>query len=206
VVAMAEEHRAWCAVGIHPEAAGTADAGLEARLRTLAQAEHVVAIGEIGLDYYWESHPRPVQHDVFRRQLRLALELGLPVSIHNRDAGADAIAIVAEFPGVRGVFHSFLGTPDEARAVLDLGLFLGIGGPLTFKKGEALRETVRGVPLERIVLETDSPYLTPEPHRGKRNEPAYVRHVAEALAELKGVSPDAVARQTSANASALFGL
>lgn len=206
VLKLAERHRLHCAAGVHPNAAGQAGETLEARIREAASHETVVAVGEIGLDYYRDHAPRSVQHHALRRQLALAVELNLPVVLHNRQATPELMALLKEFPGIRGVFHCFMGDAQEAKECLDLGFYLGIGGPITFAKNQALRQTVRALPLHRLVLETDSPYLTPVPHRGRRNEPAYVRHVADALAALKELPIERVAAQTTHNACALFGL
>jgi len=204
VLSLAEQHQLECAVGLHPNSANQADDTLEDQLRAYAKHDSVVAIGEIGLDYHWDFVEPPVQHEVLRRQLTLALELDLPVILHNRESTEDLLNILKEFPGIRGVWHSFMGTVAEAELYLDLGLYLGIGGPLTFKKNEALRETVQQLPLNRLLLETDSPYLTPSPHRGKRNEPVFVRHVADMLAEVKGISLEEVAEKTTENTRTLF--
>ncbi len=204
VIALAEQHQFKCAVGLHPNSADHADNTLESQLRGYAKHDSVVSIGEIGLDYYRDNVEPVVQHEVLRRQLALALELDLPVILHNRESTDDLLKILKEFPGIRGVWHSFLGTVEEAESYLELGLYLGIGGPLTFKKNEALRETVAQLPLDRLLIETDSPYLTPAPHRGKRNEPVYVRHVADMLAEVKKVSLEKVAQQTTKNTRTLF--
>jgi len=204
VIALAKRHALTCAIGVHPNAATTADDTLESTLKERAQEAEVVALGEIGLDYYRDS-PRALQHDVLRRQLALALTLGLPVVLHNREATHDLLSIVKEFRGLKGVFHSFMGNHQEADDILELGFFLGLGGSLTFKKNEPLRQTVRQLPLSSLLLETDSPYLTPVPLRGRRNEPAYVRHVAHTLAQIRGDSIERVASQTSANARRLFG-
>lgn len=205
VIQLAAAHGLGCAAGIHPNSATLADSGLEKRLSGLIAANSVAAIGEIGLDYYRTS-PRDVQLDVFQRQLALAVELKLPVIVHNRDATQDVLSALKKFPGLRGVLHSFLGNLDEAEQFLQLDLYLGIGGPITFNKNESLRETVASLPLQRLLIETDSPYLTPAPHRGRRNEPSYARYVAEKLAEIKGSSVAQIALQTTTNAQLLFGV
>lgn len=204
-LALARAHGWRCAVGVHPNAADRAGPTLESILRKLASAPEVVAIGEIGLDYYRDTVAPNVQREVFSRQLALALALDLPVVLHNRQANGDLLDELRRFPGVRGAAHCFLGDAALAEAFLELGFQLGIGGPLTFKANAPLRQVVAGLPLERLLLETDSPYLAPAPHRGQRNEPAHVRHVAEALAALKGLPLDQVAQTTTANARALFG-
>jgi len=164
----------------------------------------VVAIGEIGLDFHYTFAPRDVQEAVFRRQLRLARRLSLPVVIHSREATAETLAVLREEMPVEGVLHCFTGDPELAQGGLELGLFLSVGGMLTFKKMEALREAVATLPRDRICLETDAPYLAPVPYRGKRNEPAWVVESGKALADLWGVDPDEAAAVTAANARRLF--
>ena len=197
----------YAAVGIHPEeCAGYTDADLDV-LRQLAQHPKVVAIGEIGLDYYWEENPpRGFQQNVFRKQLELARELDLPVIIHDRDAHGDALAIVLEYPDVRGVFHCFSGSPEMAQELLKRGWYLGFDGPITFKNARRAPEVAAVTPLDRMVIETDSPYLTPVPFRGKRNDSRYLPYVIEKLAEWKGVSPAEVERVTYENGLRLYGL
>ena len=197
----------YAAVGIHPEeCAGYTDADLDV-LRQLAQHPKVVAIGEIGLDYYWEENPpRDFQQNVFRKQLELARELDLPVIIHDRDAHGDALAIVLEYPDVRGVFHCFSGSPEMAQELLKRGWYLGFDGPITFKNARRAPEVAAVTPLDRMVIETDSPYLTPVPFRGKRNDSRYLPYVIEKLAEWKGVSPAEVERVTYENGLRLYGL
>jgi TatD DNase family protein len=204
IISLARSCGYHCAVGVHPNATDLADDGLESLLKSKVDLPEVVAIGEIGLDYYRDNVTPDVQKEVLRRQLALALELDLPVVLHNREATSDLLGIIKEFSGIKGVWHSFMGTVEEAQSFLELGFYLGIGGPITFNKNEVLRETVKQLPIDRLLVETDSPYLTPAPHRGKRNESAYVRHVAEKLAEVKEMSIEAVAEQTTANARTLF--
>ena len=205
---LAERHRViWAGVGVHPHEAKTYDPEVERELRELAAAEKVVAIGEIGLDYYRDLSPRGLQRDAFAAQIELANGLGLPVVIHNRESTKDLLAILrAHRPQRGGVVHSFLGDLDLASEFIELGLHLGVGGPLTFDKNGILRRAVAEVPLDLIIVETDSPYLTPVPHRGKRNEPAYVRYVAEEIARLKGISYEEVASATTGNARRLFSI
>jgi len=201
----------WAAVGVHPHDATAITANALAELRALAGHPRVVAIGEIGLDYYRDLSPRPEQRRAFADQLALALELGLPVIVHNRDAHADTLAIlraaaVQQGGRLRGVMHCFSGEPGFARDVVDLGMHIGIAGPITYPKATVLAEVVRQVPADRLLVETDSPYLAPQARRGRRNEPAFVLLVAERVAELRGVSLDAIGRITGDNARALFGL
>ena len=197
------------AAGIHPHNAGrhSADvpgavAALEARLR-----QHgAVALGEIGLDYHYDLSPRDVQQEVFRRQIALARRLHLPVIIHTREATADTLAILrADGAGdITGVFHCFTGDDETAAAALELGFYLSFAGIVTFAKADALRQTARRTPADRLLVETDAPYLAPTPHRGRRNEPAYVARVVERLAEIRAVPPDELARETTANFLRLF--
>ncbi len=213
VLALAERFPGvYAAIGVHPNsAAGWRDAWID-DLRALAEHEKVVAIGEIGLDYYWDKTPPATQHRALAAQLDLAAELGLPVIIHNREASADVLALLRAAqrrrPGADnappGVLHSFSADDATADAALELGYTLGFTGPLTFKKADDLRAIAARVPLERIVIETDAPFLSPEPHRGRRNEPAYVRLVAERLAGVRGLSLAEVATATTANALRLF--
>jgi len=207
-VALAERHATvFAAVGGHPHDAATFTEAAWDEWRRLAAHPRVVAIGECGLDYFRDLSPRDVQRRVFARHLALAKDTGLPVVIHCRDAYDDCLDIVAAELGApaRAVMHCFLGGAAVARRALDLGLCLGIGGSLTFPREEAFRQVVAGLPLERLVVETDSPYLTPRPVRG-RNEPAHVRHVAARLAGVLGVPFERLAAATTANARALFGL
>lgn len=195
----------YAAVGIHPENCGGCTDDDLAALRPLAQQPKVVAIGEIGLDYYWEENPpREFQQQVFRRQLALARELQLPVIVHDREAHADTLSTVREFPDVTGVFHCFSGSPEMAQELLKLGWYLGFDGPVTYKNARRAPEVAAVTPLDRMLIETDSPYMTPVPYRGKRNDSGYVRLVAEKLAEWKGVAPEEMARLTTENGKRLF--
>ena len=195
----------YAAVGIHPENCGGCTAGDLDAIRALAQLPKTVAIGEIGLDYYWaENPPRDFQQQVLRQQLALARELALPVIIHDREAHADTLAIVREFPGVTGVFHCFSGSPEMARELLKMGWYLGFDGPVTYKNARRAPEVAAVTPLDRMLIETDSPYMTPVPYRGRRNDSGYVHLVAERLAEWKGVTPEEMARVTTENGKRLF--
>lgn len=193
----------YAAVGVHPHDAKTLTPDALAELHALARQPKVVAIGEIGLDYYRDLSPRPVQREAFARQLALAEELGLPVILHCRDALDDMLAILRGWKGT-GVVHSYSGGPGRLDEVLALGLSVGISGPVTFANAHRLREVAARVPLDRLLTETDCPYLTPEPHRGKRNEPAYVRYVVEAIAGARGVPAETVAQAALENALRLF--
>ena len=195
----------YAAVGIHPENCGDFRPEHLTEIRALAQEDKVVAIGEIGLDYYWpENPPRDLQQQVLRQQLALARELALPVIIHDREAHADTLSIVREFPGVTGVFHCFSGSPEMARELLQMGWYLGFDGPVTYKNARRAPEVAAVTPPERMLIETDSPYMTPVPYRGKRNDSGYVYLVAEKLAAWKGLAPEELARITTENGKRLF--
>ncbi len=212
---LADAHpKIFAAVGVHPNSAATWDVTTCDALKTIARREKTVAIGEIGLDYYRDWTSPALQQQVFQAQLELAAALKLPVVIHIRNASpenrqciADVIAILQDWqPGSvhPGVIHSYSGNAAEARQLLDLGFFIGITGPVTFKKAIELQELALQLPLERLLIETDAPYLTPQPFRGKRNEPAHVQYVARKIAELRGAPPEVVAAQTTQNAETLF--
>ena len=190
----------YCTLGIHPHDAKLYDENFETFLRSHLNDEVVVAVGEIGLDYYYEHSEREVQKSVFRKQLEIAKEFNMPVEIHTRDAEEDTIAILRDFKGsLNGVIHCFTGTQMLADEVLDLGLNISISGVVTFKKATELQEIVKNLPLNRIHVETDSPFLAPMPYRGKKNTPAFVVHVAEKVAELKGISIEELSKQTLKN-------
>ncbi len=198
------------AIGVHPhmahEFAADPQRAADVVRTQIAATPAARAVGEIGLDYHYDFSPRDVQQSVFRCQVRLACELDLPVVIHTREADDDTLAILREGGGaLRGVLHCFTGTPALADAGLALGFYVSFAGILTFPKAGELRATARRVPLDRLLTETDSPFLAPVPHRGKRNEPAYVRQVVDVLAETHGLAGDAIARATSANFHSLFG-
>lgn len=196
-----------CAIGVHPNYSHEAEASDLPRLRDLQSDPSVVALGEMGLDYFHRYAPRNKQFQIFEAQLRLATELNRPVVIHCREATDDCVAVMKHCPSIRAVFHCFTGTPDEARRILDAGYLLGFTGAVTFKKNDALREAVALTPPDRMLVETDAPYLTPEPHRAqKTNEPAMVVHVAATVARVKGMSVEEVDRVTTANAERFFGL
>ena len=206
-VALAErEADLFATVGLHPHEAGSWSDAIATSLRRWASHPRVVAIGECGLDFYRDHAPRPAQEHAFREQLALALEVDLPVVIHTRESVAAALAAVAPFArrGLRGVFHCWSGNEEEAAHAVALGFFLGIGGVVTFKNAASLHAMAAAAPLERIVLETDAPYLAPVPHRGRRNEPGYLAAVAERVAVLRGVDVDHLAAATTANARSLF--
>ena len=197
----------YAAVGIHPENCADFQPEHIDQLRQLAEEKKVVAIGEIGLDYYWaENPPKELQQEVLRRQMALAEELSLPVIIHDRDAHADTLSIVQEFPRVRGVFHCFAGSVEMARTLLDMGWMLSFNGASTFKNARKAPEVIAAAPLKHLMLETDAPYLTPVPYRGRRNDSSYVHLVAEKIAELKGLTPKEVEEATWENGRRFFGI
>lgn len=202
------------AVGVHPNSAAQAWRGEETLrdLEALLVHPRVVAVGEIGLDYYREFTPKSLQHVALEAQLDLAARFGKPVILHQRESAADLLAVLQAWASTlppdhpRGVLHSFSASWEVAEAALDMGFFLGFTGPITFKKAEDLRRIAARVPLDRLLVETDAPYLAPHPYRGRRNEPAYVRFVVEKLAELHGLPLDTMARHTTENAWRLFEL
>ncbi|GAB4509463.1 MAG: TatD family hydrolase [Anaerolineae bacterium] len=204
----------YAAVGIHPNSTADFTPAMIDAIRTLAAEAKVVAIGEIGLDYYWDNSPPDTQKRAFQAQLDLAAELQLPVIIHNRDASEDVMAMleswVRDIPEALrarpGVLHSFSAPPDIAERALAAGFYLGFTGPITFKKADELRHIAARVPLERLLVETDGPFLTPHPYRGQRNEPAYVFHVADRLAALHQMTTEKMGEITTANAQHLFNL
>jgi TatD DNase family protein len=206
----AEQHDwIWATIGIHPhEAAQVTDAHM-ATLESLAKHPRVIAWGEIGLDYHYDFSPREIQHVVFRRQLALAREADLPVVIHCREAWTDCLAILQtdwRSSGLGGIFHCFTGTLEEAREGLDMGFMISFAGNSTYPKAQNLRDVARNVPMESLLIETDSPYLAPQTHRGRRNEPAYVAEVAQTLASVRNLAAEDVASLTTANFRRFFDL
>jgi TatD DNase family protein len=213
---LAEQHSMiYAGVGVHPNSGTTWTSTTKAELTDLATKAKVVVIGEIGLDYYRDWTPHHVQRKVFREQLKLAADVELPVVIHNRDASEDLIPMLLEWhenlvekgsplAAAPGVLHSYSDDLETAERVIDAGFYLGISGPVTFRKAVELQEVARRAPLEKLLIETDAPYLTPHPFRGKRNEPAHVYYVAEKIAELRGVPPDEVGKISANNAKILF--
>jgi TatD DNase family protein len=195
-------------VGVHPHECARVPEEDWARHEALARDARVVAVGETGLDFHYDHSPRPVQEASFRRSLAVARAAGKPVVVHVREADDVCARVLREegLPGAGGVIHCFTGDGAAVRAYLDLGLFISVAGVVTFKTAEAIREAVRIVPRDRLLVETDCPFLAPIPHRGKRNEPAYVVETAKKVAELWGTTPDDVARATTANVRRLFRL
>ena len=207
-VALAEKWPGvYAAVGLHPENCGGCGDADFAAVRALCAHPKVVAIGEIGLDYYWPENPaHDWQNEVFRRQLALAEKLDMPVIVHDRDAHGDCLAAVSEFPNVRGVFHCYSGSPEMAEVLLRRGWYLGFDGPVTYKNAKKAPEVIALTPLDRILLETDSPYLSPVPHRGKRNDSRNLPWIAAKIAEIKGLAPEEIARAAAENGRRLFRL
>ena len=208
-IALAEQHPfMYAAVGVHPHEVKGLTSEILVELRVLAAHPRVVAYGEIGLDYYYDHSPRDTQRGRFKDQLQIARAVDLPVVIHTRDAQEDTLTILAEeWKGRPGVFHCFTGDPAYATQALQLGFMVSFSGIVTFPKATELREAVRVVPLDRLLIETDCPYLAPVPHRGKRNEPAYLPAVAETIAaERSPTSLDEIARASADNAKTLFGI
>ncbi|MEH7222911.1 TatD family hydrolase [Bacillus sp. JJ1566] len=198
----------YATVGWHPvDAIDMTDEDL-AWIEELSAHPKVVALGEMGLDYYWDKSPKDIQKEVFRKQIALAKKVKLPIIIHNREATADIIDILQEENAseVGGIMHCFTGSIEVAKQCMDMNFYISFGGPVTFKNAKKPKEVAAEIPLDRLLIETDCPYLTPHPFRGKRNEPSYVKYVAEQIAELKGVSFEEIAEKTSDNAKRFFGI
>ena len=210
VIALAKEYPfVYAAVGIHPENIEDGWTDALAEIRRLAKSEpRVRAIGEIGLDYYWEKdeRARARQQVVFARQMELARELKMPVIVHDRDAHADCLEITRRYPDVTGVYHCYAGHVEMARELLERGYYLSFTGVITFKNAKKAVEVIREVPIERLMIETDSPYMAPEPYRGRRNSSLYVYRMAERIAEIKGMEATDVERITTENGRRLFGI
>ncbi len=205
-------HEIYTAMGIHPNSTKGFDDAMLNQIREWASHEKVVSIGEIGLDYHWDKSPKDVQRKAFEQQLELASELELPVIIHNREASDDVMDVLESWVSTLpnslkdrpGVLHSFSAPPDIADRAIAIGFYLGFTGPITFKKADDLRDIAKTIPLNRILVETDGPFLTPQPYRGKRNEPAYVQYMTEKLAELHNITYEQMAEYTTVNAETLF--
>ncbi len=197
----------YAAVGIHPDEVGSLTEERFARMEELFQRDKVVAVGEIGLDYYWDNESHDLQKQWFIRQLDLARRRSLPVLIHSREAAADTMEIMKEHAaGLKGIIHCYSYSREMAREYVKMGFYIGVGGVVTFKNARKLKETVEEIPLTAIVLETDCPYLAPVPFRGKRNQSGYIRYVAEEIAEIKGVSFEEVVARTRENAREIYGV
>ena len=208
VVKMAQNYSfMYAAVGLHPDEVGDLDEEKFGFLKEQCKKKKVVAVGEIGLDYYWDKASHEVQKKWFIRQLELAKELDLPVIIHSREAAEDTLNIMRKHAqGLRGVIHCFSYSKELAEEYVKMGFHIGIGGVVTFRNGKKLKEVSQIIPLERILLETDCPYLAPEPYRGKRNSSLYIPYIAQAVADIKGITYEEVVAQTEKNAKELFGI
>lgn len=208
-VKLAEKYEnIYAAVGVHPHSAKEMDDSTIEVLRAFAKRDKVVAIGEIGLDFHYDNSPRDVQRKRFIEQIGLAKELDLPIVVHSRDADQETFDILKEEADekLRGVLHCYSGNAEMAKEYIDLGFYISLAGPVTFKNARKPKEVAKSVPIDKLLIETDAPYLTPEPHRGKRNEPIYVRHVASMIAELRDMSFEDVGRITSENTKRLFNI
>lgn len=206
-IALSERYpHVYAAVGWHPHEARTFAEDSPKLIENWCRHSKVVAVGEIGLDYFYDLSERDVQRAVFERQMELAIQLNLPVIVHDRDAHGDCLEIVRRFPEVRGVFHCYSGSEEMAAELLKLGWYLGFGGSVTFKNAKKTPEVAAMCPIERLLLETDCPYLTPVPFRGRRNDSSYLPYVAEKIAELRGLTPREVAEAAMNNGKTLFGI
>jgi len=205
-IELAEKYKfMYAVVGVHPTDIKGYDDKLEKELEKLVTHPKVVAIGEIGLDYHWMKDEKEQQKKIFRRQLELARRVKKPVVIHTRDAIADTLEILKEYKDIKGILHCYPGSYESALQIMD-NYYFGIGGVVTFKNSKTTVEAVSKIPLEKLVIETDAPYLTPTPFRGKRNHPIYVEYIAQKIAEIKGVSYDEVVRITTENAKKVYGI
>lgn len=208
-LALAEKYPfIYAAVGFHPHDSKYMKEEYLDIFKEMAGKKKVIAIGEIGLDYYYDNSDRDVQRKWFREQIRLAKELDLPYIVHNRDAHEDVLRIMKEehYEGARGILHCYSGSAELSREFIKLGFYISLGGPVTFKNARVPKLVAKEVPFDKLLIETDSPYLTPEPYRGKRNEPKYVKYVAEEIAKIRNVSLDEVAEKTGENFNRLFNL
>ncbi|WP_301860201.1 TatD family hydrolase [uncultured Megasphaera sp.] len=208
-VALSHQYlQVYAAVGIHPEDAASATPEGFAQIRQWLQTEKkVVAIGEVGLDYHWPEPSHDIQHDVFIEQVKMAAELDVPLDIHDREAHGDTMDILRKYgKGTRGVFHCYSGSLEMAQELIKMGYYIGFTGTMVFPKSKKLKHIVCELPLDRILIETDSPYLTPPPYRGRRNEPAYVQYVAEEIARLRDMDVHEVRRITEENGRRIFGI
>ena len=204
-IALAEAYPfVYASVGSHPDSADEVNEEVIEAYRKMAQHEKVLAIGEIGLDYYYETVPREIQQQAFRMQMELARELKMPVIVHERNAHDDGMRIAKEFKDVTGVFHCYSGSAEMARQLVNMGWYIGFTGVLTFKNARKAVETAESIPLDRIVIETDCPFMSPEPFRGRRNDPSRVRYVAQKLAQLRGITAEEAERVTFENGKRLY--
>lgn len=197
----------YAAAGIHPENANEYNEEVERLIEILAESKEIVAIGEIGLDYYWEENPpREIQRDVFRSQMKLAEKYNLPVIIHDREAHGDTLKIMQEFPRVKGVVHCFSGSVEFSKECIKLGYYIGVTGVVTFKNSKVIKEVVKELPLDRLLVETDCPYMAPTPNRGKRNQSNYIKYILKEIAEIKGININKLEIITKNNTEMLFKL
>ena len=194
------------AIGVHPSEAKTYTDETEKEIYKLCKNEKIIAIGEIGLDYYWEQETKELQKEVFRKQLKIAQELQIPVLIHDREAHEDTFEILQEFNLEKVIFHCFSGNADFAKKCIEKGYYIAIGGVVTFKNAKDLKEVAKIVPLDKLLLETDAPYLAPVPYRGKLNSPAYLKYIAQEIANIREIDLEEVKKQTTINAQKLFGI
>jgi len=209
VVDLTKKHEhVYGAIGIHPDDTNQLNDDIFAKMSKLCDYEKIVAVGEIGLDYYWDSTPRDVQRHWFVKQIELAKKKNLPIIVHSREATADTFEVIKETDAVQvgGVIHCFSSSAEMAAKYVDLGFYIGVGGVVTFKNGKKLKDVVDHIPIESILLETDCPYLAPTPFRGKRNDSTLIQYIAEAVGKIKGISTDDVIRITNENAKRMFKL
>lgn len=207
--ALADKHEnIYAAVGIHPHSAKEVDGSTIEILRSFAARDKVVAIGEIGLDFHYDNSPRDIQKKWFKEQIKLAKEVNLPIVVHSRESDQEVLDIIKEAQDgtLRGVLHCFSGSVELAKEFIKLGFYISLAGPVTFKNARVPKEVAKAVPLDKLLVETDSPYLTPEPYRGKRNEPIYTKYVAGTIADLRGISYEELAKATNRNTRDLFGI
>ena len=206
-LALAERYAfVYAAVGVHPEELQDSTPEILAEIGELAEHPKCVAIGEIGLDYYWDATHKEEQKLLFRQQIALALDLDKPIIVHDREAHGDCLEIVKDYPGLRGVFHCYSGSAEMAKELLKRGWYLGFDGPVTYKNARKTLEVLDLCPIERLLIETDSPYLSPVPNRGKRNDSRNLRYIVETIAARRDLSPEEVARQSLENGKRLFGI
>lgn len=204
--AVEKDDRLYGAIGVHPSEAQKYDDNAENRIKEILKNPKIVGIGEVGLDYYWDKSFVDLQKEIFIKQIEIANEFNKPLIVHERDAHADSFEILKKYAKTKVLFHCFSGSVEFAKQCINEGYKLAFGGVVTFKNAKVAKEVVKNIALENIMLETDSPYLTPEPHRGKRNEPAYVKYVAQKIAEIKEISVEEVERITTDNAVEFFSL
>ena len=207
IISLCEQYNIiYGAIGVHPSEAKTYTDETEKEIYKLCKNEKIIAIGEIGLDYYWEQETKELQKEVFRKQLKIAEELQVPVLIHDREAHKDTFNIIQEFKLKDVIFHCFSGNVEFAKKCIDKGYYIAIGGVVTFKNAKDLKEVAKIVPLDKLLLETDAPYLAPVPYRGKLNTPAYLKYIAEEIANIREIDVEEVKKQTTINAQKLFGI